>query len=257
MRNLLRAAIIAGAGLLVVLGAGSASAAESPAGQPNAADLAAIGTLVSGKDTANRLATTVFPDGTRVAAETAARNAMADPAKPVAVYEPSAEFVTGKSAVPAELAYVAVPARTGDGATATVQAQREGRDWSVFNVASGDVEQRLAAEAGKGYLLHEPQVNAWYAVEGGTVRVLDGSVTGTAKGATMSVDAFRTALRDRYADKLPGSAYDREGAGGGYTPASATARPNEPRDLLVPILLGAGALALVAAGAYAVRLRRQ
>ncbi|GAA4547253.1 hypothetical protein GCM10023192_63790 [Amycolatopsis samaneae] len=255
----MRAAVLTGAGLFAVLGAGSASAAESPAGQPNGADLTAIGTLVSGKDTADRLAGTVFPNGTRVSAEAAARTAKADPARPVAVYEPSAAFVTGNSAVPAELAYVAVPARTGDGATATVQAQRDGRDWSVFNVASGDVEQRLAAETGKGYLLHEPQVNAWYAVEGDTVRVLDGSVTGTAKGATMSVENFRSALRERYGDKLPGSAYDREGAGGGYGPAaaSATARPDEPRDLLLSVLLGGGALVLVAAGIYAVRLRRQ
>src|SRR5262249_37737349 len=136
MRNLLRAAVLAGAGLFVVLGSGSASAAESPAGQPSAADLAAIGTLVSGKDTADRLPTPGFPEGTRVPAEAAARNGMADPANPVAVYEPSASFITGNSAAPAELAYVAVPARTGDGATATVQTQREGRDWAVFNVAS-------------------------------------------------------------------------------------------------------------------------
>ena len=64
--------------------------------------------------------------------------------------------------------------------------------------------------------MHEPQVNAWYAVRGDAVTVLDGSVTGLAAGTKLALADYRAELHQRYADKLSGSAYDRDGAGGGY-----------------------------------------
>ncbi|MDT7803036.1 MAG: hypothetical protein QOI78_6469, partial [Actinomycetota bacterium] len=117
--------------------------------------------------------------------------------------------------------------------------------------------KRYAAEAGKGYLLHEPQVNAWYAVEGDTVTVLDGSVTGVANGTKTTIEAYRAMLHSRYADKLPGSAYDRDGAGGGYGGRERAVPPAAPDTVpVLPFAVG-GVLVLLAGAAVVPRLRRR
>jgi hypothetical protein len=250
LRKAMGAAVLAGAAMLTT--AGAADAAAGPAGAPTAADTAAIGQVTGGRATLDRLASTKFPG-----AHAAAAAAAADPRTQVAVYEPTAAFVAGASDVPAALAYVAVPARTGDGTTATVWAERQGAAWTVVNVASGDYERQYAQAAAGGYLLHEPQVNAWYAVHGDAVTVLDGSVTGLAAGTKLTVTDFRAALQRRYADKLPGSAYDRDGAGGGYGGRERAVPAGEPGDVpVLPFVLG-GVLVLVAGAAVAPRLRRR
>ncbi|MEV4053243.1 hypothetical protein AB0J55_18810 [Amycolatopsis sp. NPDC049688] len=250
LRKAIGVAVLAGAAMLTTTGA--AGAASGPAGTPTAADTAAIGQLTSGPATLGRLASTKFPG-----AHAAAAQQSADPRTQVPVYEPTAEFVAGKSDVPAALAYVAVPARTGDGTAATVWAERQGAAWTVVNVASGDYEQRYARAAAGGYLLHEPQVNAWYAVHGDAVTVLDGSVTGLAAGTKLSLADYRAALHGRYADKLPGSAYDRDGAGGGYGGRERAVPAADPAGVpLLPFVLG-GALVLVAGAVVVPRLRRQ
>ncbi|MEA5364973.1 hypothetical protein VA596_35945 [Amycolatopsis sp., V23-08] len=252
-RTILRAAVVAGALALTVLGAGGADAATGPSGTPTAADTAAIGQLTGGRATLDRLASTKFP-GAHAAVAAAAT---ADPKTQVAVYEPTAAFVTGTSDVPAALAYVAVPARTGDGTAATVWAERQGPSWTVVNVASGDYEQKYAAAAAGGYLLHEPQVNAWYAVRGDAVTVLDGSVTGVAAGTKLVLADYRAALHRRYADKLPGSAYDRDGAGGGYGGRERAVPAAAPDTVpVLPFAVG-GALVLLAGAAVVPRLRRR
>ncbi|GAB3144521.1 hypothetical protein GCM10027258_33400 [Amycolatopsis stemonae] len=252
LKKAMGAAVLAGAAMLTT--AGAAGAATGPAGTPTAADTAAIGQVAGGQATLDRLTTTRFP-GAHAAA--AASRANADARTQVAVYEPTAAFVAGASDVPAALAYIAVPARTGDGTTATVWAERQGPAWTVVNVASGDYEQKYAQAAAGGYLLHEPQVNAWYAVHGDAVTVLDGSVTGLAAGTTLTLADYRAALHQRYADKLPGSAYDRDGAGGGYG-GRERAVPAAGSDgvPVLPFVLG-GALVLVAGAVVAPRLRRQ
>ncbi|MET9001045.1 hypothetical protein [Amycolatopsis sp. NPDC004169] len=251
LRNAMGAAVLAGAAMLTTTGA--ASAAGGPAGAPTAADTAAIGQVTGGADTLGRLAKTKFP-GSRTAA--AAQQA-ADPRTQVPVYEPTAAFVAGRSDVPAALAYVAVPARTGDGTAATVWAERQGPAWTVVNVASGDYERQYAQAAAGGYLLHEPQVNAWYAVHGDAVTVLDGSVTGLAAGTKLSLADYRAALHERYADKLPGSAYDRDGAGGGYGGRERAVPAADPGDVpVLPFVLG-GVLVLVAGAVAVPRLRRR
>jgi hypothetical protein len=252
LRKALGVAVLAGAAMLTT--AGAASAASGPDGAPTAADTAAIGQVTGGQATLGRLATTKFP-GSHAAA--AAAQQTADPRTQVPVYEPTAAFVTGKSDVPAALAYVAVPARTGDGTAATVWAERQGAAWTVVNVASGDYERQYAQAAAGGYLLHEPQVNAWYSVHGDVVTVLEGSVTGLAAGTKVSLQDYRTALHGRYADKLPGSAYDREGAGGGYGGRERAVPAADPGDgPALPFVLG-GALVLAAGAAVVPRLRRQ
>lgn len=240
-RKAMGVAVLAGAAMLTT--AGAAGAASGPEGVPTAADTAAIGQLTSGPATLGRLAKTKFP-GARPAA--AAQQA-ADPRTQVPVFEPTAAFVAGTSDVPAALAYVAVPARTGDGTTATVWAERQGPAWAVVNVASGDYERQYAQAAAGGYLLHEPQVNAWYAVHGDTVTVLHGSVTGLAAGTHLSLRDYRAALHGRYADKLPGSAYDRDGAGGGYGGGERAVPAAEPGQVPVLPLAGGGERALPAA----------
>jgi hypothetical protein len=249
LKKVLGAAVLAGAAMLATTGA--ASAATGPGGAPTAADTAAIGQVTGGPATLGRLASTRFPGAHAAAAATA------DPRTQVAVYEPTAAFVAGKSDVPAALAYVAVPARTGDGSTATVWAERQGAAWTVVNVASGDYERQYAQAAAGGYLLHEPQVNAWYAVHGDAVTVLDGSVTGLAAGTKLALADYRAALHRRYADKLPGSAYDRDGAGGGYGGRERAVPAAGPADVpVLPFVLG-GALVLVAGAVVAPRLRRR
>ncbi|MDQ7804775.1 hypothetical protein Q5425_13595 [Amycolatopsis sp. A133] len=251
LRKAMGVAVLAGAAMFTTTGA--AGAANGPADAPTAADTAAIGQVTGGPATLGRLATTKFP-GARAAA--AAQQA-ADPRTQVPVYEPTAAFVAGKSDVPAALAYVAVPARTGDGATATVWAERQGPAWTVVNVASGDYERQYAQAAAGGYLLHEPQVNAWYAVHGDTVTVLDGSVTGLAAGTQLSLRDYRAALHERYSDKLPGSAYDRDGAGGGYGGRERAVPAADPGDVpALPFVIG-GVLVLVAGAAAVPRLRRR
>lgn len=250
LRKAMGVAVLAGA--VVLTTAGAASAGTGPTGTPTAADTAAIGQVTGARATLDRLATTKFPG-----AHAAAAAAVSDPRTQVPVYEPTAAFVTGASDVPAALAYVAVPARTGDGATATVWAERQGPAWTVVNVASGDYERKYAAAAGDGYLLHEPQVNAWYAVRGDAVTVLDGSVTGLAAGTKLSLADYRAALRERYADKLPGSTYDRDGAGGGYGGRERAVPAADPGSVpVLPFVVG-GVLVLVAGAVVVPRLRRQ
>ncbi|VVJ18800.1 Uncharacterised protein [Amycolatopsis camponoti] len=252
LKKAMGAAVLAGAAMLTT--AGAAGAATGPAGTPTAADTAAIGQVTGGQSTLDRLATTKFP-GAHPAPVAQAANA--DPRTQVAVYEPTAAFVAGASDVLAALAYVAVPARTGDGTTATVWAERRGAAWTVVNVASGDYERKYGEAAAGGYLLHEPQVNAWYAVHGDSVTVLDGSVTGLAAGTKLTVRDYRAALHQRYADKLPGSAYDRDGAGGGYGGRERAVPAADPGDTpVLPFVLG-GVLVLVAGAVGAPRLRRR
>jgi hypothetical protein len=253
-RTFLGATILA-LGLSLALGgqasAANTPAADAPSGAPTAADLAAVSTVVTSDATTQRLAKAVFPGASKADTAVAASTAKADPRSPVAVYQPTAAFIAGSPGAPAELAYIATPATLGNGAAATVWSQREGAGWSVFNVASGDVEKRLAALTGKGYLLSEPQAGAWYAVDGDTVTVLDGSSVAKT-GEKMTLAAYREALQGRYGDKLPGSTYDRTGAAGGYgaAPVGDTSVPWWPYAI--------GAVFLAAAGAaVTLRLRRQ
>jgi hypothetical protein len=175
------------------------------------------------------------------------------------VYELSPDFVVGKpGAAPGDFAYFAVPARASDGRTATLWSVR-GDDgaWQVGNIASGDVESAYARTLPPGaQLLHEPQVDAWYAVRDGRVTPLSGN-----KSAVTVADYQRT-VSARYADKLPGSAYDRDGEAGGYDATSQVMprgdggpAPSSHDTGWVPLLILVGVLAVSGAG-YVLHLRR-
>lgn len=172
------------------------------------------------------------------------------------VYELSPDFVAGKpGAAPGDFAYFAVPAQASDGRTATLWSVR-GADgaWQVGNIASGDVEGEYARKLPAGaQLLHEPQIDAWYAVR-------DGRVTSLADGK--AVADYQRTVEARYADKLPGSAYARDGEAGGYDATSQVMprgdggpAPSGHDTGWVPLLILVGVLAVSGAG-YVLHLRR-
>ncbi len=172
------------------------------------------------------------------------------------VYELSPDFVAGKpGAVPGDFAYFAIPVRASDGRTATLWSVR-GADgaWQIGNIASGDVEGGYARKLPAGaQLLHEPQVDAWYAVR-------DGRVTSLADGT--AVAGYQRIVEARYADKLPGSAYARDGEAGGYDATSQVMprgdggpAPSGQDTGWVPLLILVGVLAISGLG-YVFHLRR-
>ncbi|MGW4519848.1 hypothetical protein [Amycolatopsis sp. NPDC004378] len=175
------------------------------------------------------------------------------------VYELSPDFVVGKpGASPGDFAYFAVPARASDGRTATLWSVR-GADgaWQVGNIASGDIESGYARKLPAGaQLLHEPQVDAWYAVQGGRVTPLsDGA-------AVITVADYQRTVAARYGDKLPGSDYARKGEAGGYDATSQVMprgdggpAPSGHDTGWVPLLILVGVLAVSGAG-YLLHLRR-
>ncbi len=174
------------------------------------------------------------------------------------VYELSPDFVAGKpGAAPGDFAYFAVPVRASDGRTATLWSVR-GDDgaWQVGNIASGDVEGGYARALPAGaQLLHEPQVDAWYAVR-------DGRLTSLAERTTVKVADYQRTVSQRYADKLPGSDYAREGEAGGYDSTSQVMprgdggpAPSGHDTGWVPLLILVGVLAVSGLG-YVLHLRR-
>jgi hypothetical protein len=175
------------------------------------------------------------------------------------VYELSPDFVVGKPGVaPGDFAYFAIPVRASDGRTATLWSVRDGGGaWQIGNIASGDVESAYAEKLPAGaQLLHEPQVDAWYAVRDGRVTPLSET-----KAAVTVADYQRT-VSQRYADKLPGSAYAREGEAGGYDATSQVMprgdggpAPSSHDTGWVPLLILVGVLAVSGAG-YVLHLRR-
>ena len=172
------------------------------------------------------------------------------------VYELSPDFVAGKpGAAPGDFAYFAIPARASDGRTATLWSVR-GPDgtWQIGNIASGDVEGEYARKLPAGaQLLHEPQIDAWYAVR-------DGRVTSLTDGK--AVAGYQQTVEKRYADKLPGSAYARNGEAGGFDATSQVMprgdggpAPSGHDTGWVPLLILVGVLAISGAG-YVLHLRR-
>ncbi|MET9225752.1 hypothetical protein [Lentzea sp. NPDC003310] len=171
----------------------------------------------------------------------------------VPVYTLSPEFVAGvRGARPGRLAYLAVPASSSDGQTSTIQTVRgeDGR-WTVGNLASGDQETRLAATLPAGaVLLHEPQVNAWYASKGAQLTVLDPGASGRGPGSRLAVADYQRAVAKAYGDKRGGSEYAAQGMAGGFGPESGESGSVLP-------LVGLGAAALLGTGAFALRTARR
>lgn len=137
------------------------------------------------------------------------------------VYELSKDFVAGVAGMDktaGRFAYVAVPVIASDGQTATLWTVRgEDGAWRVGNIASGDRESALSRRLPPGAsLLHEPQVDAWYAVHDGRVTLLDAGAVGQAAGTSATLADYQKSVSGRYGSMLDGSPYAREGKAGGY-----------------------------------------
>ncbi|MGW5419093.1 hypothetical protein [Streptomyces sp. NPDC003943] len=241
------------AGLLVALGAGPAGAAPLPTAPTPEQAAAAPQTL----DTVARF---FARDGAGV--RPAARPRIDGASVPVRLLSP--DFVAGKPGAPvARVEFYAGTAVAADGRTASLWTAR-GADggWQVVNIATGDDERRYTEQGRRalpgGLVFREPQIDAWYVQKGTKVLPLDeDAVRAVGKNGT-TLAAYRTRVVRAYGDKLPGSAYARKGAAGGYAPGPVVpAAHKEPTVTAASAALGTGAvLALGLAGATAIRRRR-
>ncbi|MFD9126887.1 hypothetical protein [Kitasatospora sp. NPDC059571] len=150
---------------------------------------------------------------------------------------------------------MASKAVAADGRAASVWTVRDGTGWRVVNIASGGDEADYPARAaagGGGTAFREPQIHAWYVLRGDRVLPLNDEARRSVGAGGVTLAAYRALVHGRYGDKLPGSAYDVSGAGGGYGPQAAPAQ----RDGLPLVPTGAAVGAVVLAGAgLAVRRR--
>ncbi|ATL26898.1 hypothetical protein [Streptomyces formicae] len=266
-RHLLKA-VLAGSAATLVLGvAAPAATADSGPAAPSAASrdaaheaAAAPGTL----DTLSRF----------FAREGAVTKAAAQPriqGRAVPVYYLSPDFVAGKKGASiARLEFLASKAVSSDGQEASLWTVKEGGDWQVVNIATGDDETHYARVGAEkvpgGTVFHEPQINAWYVQDGDHARVLplDKDAVRAVGAEGTSVAAYRKRVQKAYGDKLPGSAYEKSGKAGGYDTPKPVRKPaqesaQEPAQGPVTVassIAGAGALlALGISGTALVRRR--
>ncbi|MFI9120756.1 hypothetical protein ACIGW0_15355 [Streptomyces bikiniensis] len=146
------------------------------------------------------------------------------PSVPVRILSP--DFVAGKAGAPvARVEFRASRAVAPDGRKASLWTVEGADGWQVVNIATGDDEIRYAEQGGRllpgGLVFREPQIDAWYVQKGAKVLPLDeDAVRAVGKNGT-SLTAYRERVARAYGDKLPGSAYARKGAAGGYGPQEA------------------------------------
>ncbi|MYW95455.1 hypothetical protein G3I59_33890, partial [Amycolatopsis rubida] len=152
----------------------------------------------------------------------------------VPAYVLSKDFVLGKAGAAAGgLGYVAVVATTSDGSPTTVKVVPDGPGWRAMGALSGDDERRLSAGLGAGeVLLYEPQINGWYALSDGGVRLLQSSLPQNPVGRFVPLDRYQQQVHGRYADKLPGSDYQRRGGIGFAGDGPRAQAPDETGSVL-------------------------
>ncbi|WP_457028360.1 hypothetical protein [Kitasatospora sp. P5_F3] len=215
------------------------SAARSTAESP--AVLAQLGRFFARKGVPPTTSLDLSPaDEARAAAQAAPRLSGAT----VPVYTLDPAFVAGTSgAAVAKAEFVASKVVAADGQTASVWTVKQDSSWRVVNIATGGDETDYAAQAagtGGGTVFREPQLNAWYVLRDGRVLPLDDDAVRSVGQAGVTLTAYQQLVHQRYGDKLPGSAYDRAGKGGGYETAGPAAEP----DGLPPLTAGVAGAAL-------------
>ncbi|MFC9331830.1 hypothetical protein [Kitasatospora sp. NPDC057015] len=178
----------------------------------------------------------------------------------VAVYTLDQAFVAGTAGAPvARAEFAASRAVSADGQVASVWTVREAGGWRVVNVASGGDESDYparAASGGGGTAFREPQINAWYVLREGRVLPLDEEARLSVGAGGISLAAYQELVHRRYGDKLPGSAYDRAGEGGGYRPDAAAPETSGGGSTL-PAVAAVAALGVTALTGAGVALRRR
>ncbi|MFJ9579708.1 hypothetical protein ACIRQF_25410 [Streptomyces sp. NPDC101191] len=255
-----------GAVALVALGAVPADAA-GPAGGPGAGGTLPVAPTPEQAAAAPRTLDTVarfFARDDAASARAAAPPRIEGASVPVRLLSP--DFVAGKPGAPvARVEFHASKAVAADGRTASLWSVRgPGGGWQVVNIATGDDEVRYTAQGLRllpgGTVFREPQIDAWYVQKGAKVLPLDEDAVRAVGRNGTSLDAYRVRVTKAYGDKLPGSAYARRGAAGGYdTGAGAVASEPaaaEPAVAVASVVGGAGALlALTFAAGVAFRRR--
>ncbi|WP_406092103.1 hypothetical protein [Kitasatospora purpeofusca] len=180
----------------------------------------------------------------------------------VPVYLLDADFVSGSPGAPvARAEFTASKVVAADGQIASVWTVKQNGGWRVVNIATGGDESDYAARAvagGGGTAFREPQINAWYVLRDGRVLPLDDEARRSVGEAGVSLAAYQGLVRQRYGDKLPGSAYDRAGKGGGYEPGApqAAGTPANGGNAL-PAVTAAAALGVTALAGAGLALRRR
>jgi hypothetical protein len=272
--------VAATATALTALGTGAAHADPAPA-TPNTSDVtAANAAAVSSLGTVGKF---FASGGQQPQGSAAALTAAAQIAAPkldsatVPVYYLDRAFVTGPTSnTPvASLVFMATDAVSTSGAHASVWTAKTPTGWQVVNIATGSDETAFSAQAAKtgpgATAFEEPQIGAWYALRGGRVLPLNPTAQTSVGAGGMTVAQYQALVRTRYADKLPGSAYDRNGMAGGFNPGTkadsvpgvaaaaapaaapaaesvpATAKPTSADDTLL-LTSGVTAIALASAG---------
>jgi hypothetical protein len=248
-----------------------AQAADAPTGVPNYQGARQVLRSAQVHDTVSRFlgaTANVGADGGQQAAPMAA-GAREDQQPfslddPVALYEITPDFVTGKArpttAGALRLSYLAALVHGSSGHQATVLLSTGPKGaWQLAGVRDGAGDVGYADQATQdSTVFTEPQIHAWYRLKAGTVQPLNQEAVAAFGGKrTMSLSAYQKLVHGRYANKLPGSSYDRKGLAGGYGLA-ASAHPSATPS--TPALLGGSgaALALVAVGGtVAVRRRNR
>ncbi|MEU8687282.1 hypothetical protein [Streptomyces sp. NPDC048665] len=157
-------------------------------------------------------------------AQRAARPHLVGPSVTVSFLDPG--FVAGRAGAPvADRQFVASKAVSADGQVASVWTARTAKGWKVVNIATGGDETDYVSEAhGIGTVFEEPQIDAWYMVRDGRVLPLDPDARRAVGNGGMTLAAYQHLVHAKYGDKLPGSAYDRAGKGGGYGGTAAPPR---------------------------------
>ncbi|MGW0751781.1 hypothetical protein [Streptomyces sp. NPDC002587] len=188
---------------------------------------------------------------------TAAQPRIEGEAIPVSHLSP--EFVAGRAGAPvARLEFLASRAVSSDGQQAALWTARTEAGWQVVNIATGDDEFRYARLGAEklpgGTVFREPQIDAWYVAGGSRVLPLDEDAVRAVGAGGTSLGAYRARVAKAYGDKLPGSAYAKGGAAGGF---AASPEPGATRTAAGTVTAAAaGALALAGAGTLALRRRR-
>lgn len=175
----------------------------------------------------------------------------------VPVHYLSPDFVAGKAGAPvARLEFLASEAVSSDGQRAALWTARTEAGWQVVNIATGDDEFRYARLGAEklpgGTVFREPQIDAWYVAGGERVLPLDEDAERAVGAGGTTLDGYRGRVAAAYGDKLPGSSYERRGVAGGFDEAAAGSPDGAP----VPLIAGAGAVALALGVAGILALRR-
>ncbi|MFE9425319.1 hypothetical protein ACFYNO_20370 [Kitasatospora sp. NPDC006697] len=268
MTNRQKLLAVAALALAATLAAAPLAAAEAPAAPTAPADLAAAHAAVQAPAVLDQVgrffAHEGAPAGANGAMSQAAEANAAAAAAPrpvgstVPVYTLDPSFVAGTAGAPvARAEFTATEVAAADGRTASVWAVRQDGGWHVVNIASGSDETDYAARGaagGGGTVFREPQLNAWYVLRGGRVLPLDAEARASVGNGGVSLAEYQKLVRQRYGDKLPGSAYDRAGLGGGF---STTPQAAAGSGTAVGPATAAGALGVTALAGAGLAARRR